>query len=77
MNFVGLSVYHFAILANAALFSLLHVIYGEPLLVLPVTFVGGLGFALLYREYPNLWLATASHAVLNFIGVFCNYFIIR
>ena len=65
------------ILANAALFALLHVIYGDPLVVLPITFIGGMGLALLYREYPNLWLASGSHAVLNFIGVFCNYFLIR
>jgi membrane protease YdiL (CAAX protease family) len=56
------------ILANAALFAWMHAIYPDPLLSVAVTFPVGLGFAAMFVRYPNLWLAGASHAVLNCVG---------
>lgn len=58
------------ILANAILFSFLHIFYPNPVVNLPLTFFAGLGFASLYYRYPNLILATISHCILNFLSVY-------
>lgn len=64
------------ILVNAGLFAMLHLFYPEPALVLPLAFIGGLGFATLYYVYPNFWLASFAHIVFNFIAVSSGFFII-
>jgi membrane protease YdiL (CAAX protease family) len=56
------------VVANAALFAWMHAIYPDPLLSVAATFPVGLGFAAMFARYPNLWLAGASHAVLNCVG---------
>lgn len=53
------------ILANATLFAFLHIIFPDPVVVLPLTFLAGLVFAALWLRWPNLWLASAAHVVLN------------
>ncbi len=60
--------------ANVVLFTFLHVIYPMPQIMIPVAFVGGIGFALMYRYFPNLWMIGLSHAVLNFIAVLYGFF---
>jgi membrane protease YdiL (CAAX protease family) len=62
------------IFLNAILFGILHSIYPSPLLMVGVSTVGGLGFALLYNRYPNLWLVSASHIVLNFMAIYLGFF---
>ena len=62
------------ILVNATLFSFLHVIYPLPHIMLPVAFVAGIIFALLYEVYPNLFLISVMHAVLNFTAVYLGFF---
>lgn len=64
------------ILVNAGLFAILHLFYPEPALVLPLAFAGGLGFATLYYIYPNFWLVSASHIILNFYAVSSGFFVI-
>lgn len=64
------------ILVNAGLFTILHLFYPEPALVLPLAFAGGLGFATLYYLYPNFWLVSAAHIVLNFYAVSSGFFVI-
>lgn len=64
------------ILVNAGLFAMLHLFYPEPSLVLPLAFIGGLGFATLYYVYPNFWLASFAHIVLNFVAVSSGFFVI-
>ncbi len=60
------------IVANASLFAFLHTIFPEPAVVLPLSFLGGFVFTALWLRLPNLWLASAAHAVLNFVFVlFC------
>ena len=62
------------ILSNAILFGILHSMYPSPLLMVTVSTVGGVGFALLYNRYPNLWLISASHIILNFIAIYLGFF---
>lgn len=62
------------VLVNAGLFAMLHLFYPEPSLVLPLAFAGGLGFATLYYIYPNVWLASFAHILLNFIAVSSGFF---
>ncbi|MDO8463346.1 MAG: CPBP family intramembrane metalloprotease [bacterium] len=53
------------IVVNAALFTLLHVVFPDPAIVLPLSFLGGIVFATLWTRWPNIWLASATHVVLN------------
>ncbi|MBP6912891.1 MAG: CPBP family intramembrane metalloprotease [Candidatus Pacebacteria bacterium] len=64
------------ILVNAGLFAMLHLFYPEPALVLPLAFIGGLGFATLYYMYPNFWLASFAHIIFNFVAVSSGFFVI-
>ena len=62
------------IAANTIIFTVLHVIYPTPGLMLPVAFFSGLGLSIMYRYYPNLLLISFAHAVLNFIAVLHGFF---
>lgn len=53
------------IVINAALFAFLHIIFPDPFTVLPFSFLGGTVFAALWLRWPNIWLASAVHIVLN------------
>ena len=59
---------------NALLFAGLHIIYPDLAISLPLIFAGGLGFASLYYVYPNLFLVSASHVVLNFFALLYCFF---
>ena len=59
---------------NAALFTLLHIIYPYAAITLPIAFIGGLCFAALYEKHPDLLLACMSHSVLNFTAVYFGFF---
>lgn len=61
---------------NALLFTLLHVIYPVPSVMLPLAFIGGLGFAMMYTKYPNIIWLSLSHAVINFVAVLYGFFVI-
>ncbi|MFA6514916.1 MAG: type II CAAX endopeptidase family protein [Candidatus Paceibacterota bacterium] len=67
----------FIIGLNASLFALMHVIYLNSAFVLPVTFVAGIGFAWMYYKYQNLFLISASHTILNFVGMILGFFVLR
>lgn len=67
----------FIILINASVFALIHIIYLNTTIVLPVTFVGGIGFAWMYYKYPNLILISISHTILNFTAMILGFFILR
>lgn len=64
------------VISNALLFTLLHTIFPNPMIGLPVAFFGGIGFAWMYIKYPSLPLIIASHAVLNFCVVLYGFFVI-
>lgn len=67
----------FIIGLNAAVFTLIHVIYVNATFVLPMTFIAGIGFAWMYYRYPNLILISISHTILNFFGMVLGFFILR
>lgn len=62
---------------NACVFALLHIIYVNATLVLPVTLIAGIGFAWIYYKYPNLILISISHTILNFVGMILGFFVAR
>jgi membrane protease YdiL (CAAX protease family) len=62
------------IIINALLFMMLHILYNPPFLILPLTFLAGLGFAWMYEKYPNLFLIALSHGVLNFFALKYGFF---
>lgn len=64
------------ILLNAGLFTILHIIFPLPTVMLPLAFIGGLYFAITYYIVPNLWLVSFSHAILNFVAVALGFFVI-
>lgn len=65
------------VLINALIFTLLHIIYPIPQLMLPLAFAGGLAFATIYMKYPNLVLISIAHSVLNFVAVLYGFFVIH
>lgn len=67
----------FIIMVNASLFTLIHIIYAHSVVVLPLTFIGGIGFAWIYYTYPNLILISLSHTILNFVAMILGFFIVR
>lgn len=62
------------IFINTILFAFLHVIYPEAQVNLPLAFIGGLGFSMMYYRYPNLILISLTHAILNFTAVLYGFF---
>ncbi|HNW71759.1 MAG TPA: type II CAAX endopeptidase family protein [Candidatus Paceibacterota bacterium] len=64
------------ILVNAVLFTLIHTIYPNLGIGLPLAFLSGILFAWLYIKYPNLVLVSISHAVLNIVAVLLGFFTI-
>jgi len=61
---------------NAFLFALIHIIYSNWGISLPITFVSGIFFAWLYIKYPNLLLVSLSHSILNLTAVLLGFFYI-
>lgn len=67
----------FIIILNASVFALIHIIYLNSTFILPLTFVGGIGFAWIYYKYPNLILISIAHTILNFIAMILGFFVLR
>lgn len=65
------------VLINALLFTMLHIIYPIPQIMLPLSFAGGLAFATIYMKYPDLLLISISHSILNFVAVLYGFFVIH
>lgn len=64
------------ILANAGIFTILHIMYPGPQVVLPLTMIGGLAFATLWKIKPNFYLISCAHIALNFTAVLYGFFAI-
>lgn len=62
-----------AILLTTLLYSGMHILWKDPLIIL-MTFFGGLGWGYLWYKYPNLYLISISHAILNFMAIYFNFF---
>jgi membrane protease YdiL (CAAX protease family) len=67
----------FIIFFNAILFTLIHIIYPNWGVGLPLAFFSGIFFAWLYIKYPNLILVSIAHAVLNITAVLLGFFVIN
>ncbi len=61
---------------NAILFTLLHIIFPNLGIGLPLAFVSGIFFAWLYIKYPNLVLVSLTHSVLNLVAVLLGFFVV-
>jgi membrane protease YdiL (CAAX protease family) len=66
----------FIIFFNAILFTLIHIIYPNWGVGLPLAFFSGVFFAWLYIKYPNLVLISITHAILNITAVLLGFFVI-
>jgi uncharacterized protein len=64
------------VVVNSILFTAMHTIYPYPNIMLPLAFIAGVGFTIMYLKYPSLVLITLSHAVLNFTAVLLGFFTI-
>jgi membrane protease YdiL (CAAX protease family) len=62
------------ILANAGIFAILHIMYPKAIAVLPLTFIGGLFLALLWKIKPNFYLISFAHVVFNFTAMILGFF---
>jgi len=62
------------LLVNAILFALMHIIYPNAGIILPLTFVSGILFAWLYYKYPNLIFVSVSHSILNVTAMLLGFF---
>lgn len=60
----------FKVLVNAFLFAAIHLFFPQPIPVFVMTFLMGAGLTLLYIKYPNIILATASHALINALATY-------
>lgn len=61
------------IVANAILFSFLHIIFPERKINIPLAFLGGMALAAIYYFYPNFLLISLSHMVLNYVVVLFGF----
>ena len=62
-----------AIVIVAFLYSMVHIFWGDPVILL-LTFVAGLGWGYLWWKTPNLYLISLSHTALNFLIVYFGFF---
>jgi len=53
------------ILINSALFAFMHVFIPLQYIFIPVSFIMGIGFAAAYYYYPNIYLVSAVHIIVN------------
>ncbi len=63
-----------AIILNALLFTLVHVIYENKKVTLFIVFISGLAFAALYAMHPNLILISITHIILNYVAISLGFF---
>ena len=66
----------FVVFINAILFALIHIIYPNWGIGLPLAFFSGIFFAWLYIKYPNLVLVSLTHIILNITAVLLGFFVI-
>ncbi len=59
---------------NVIVFTYMHTIFPNWEVVLPLTAVGGILFAIIYQCYRNFWMISAMHFVLNFTVLYLGFF---
>jgi len=68
---------YYVIFVNALIFTLMHIIYFNLGVVMPLVFLAGVLLAWLYLKYPNLILIAIAHSILNLTAVLLGFFIIN
>jgi membrane protease YdiL (CAAX protease family) len=68
---------YFIVFVNALVFALIHVIYVNAIFILPLTFMAGIAFVLIYLYKPNIVLISISHTILNFVAMILGFFVVR
>lgn len=58
------------IFIDALLFSLMHLFLPLRSIFVPVSFIIGIGFATVYYYYPNIYLASLVHILINLVVPF-------
>ncbi len=61
-------------ITNVIFFTFLHAFYPNLAVILPVTFLGGILFFLIYTKYPNMILVSLMHIMLNFTALQLGFF---
>lgn len=64
---------YWAILTITLAYSGMHILWKDPLVIL-MTLAGGLGWGYLWYKYPNFYLISLSHSVLNFLAIYLGFF---
>jgi|SRR3989344_371520 len=64
----------FIVIIVGFLYSFMHIIFDSFRAGIPLLIVAGIAFSSLYLLYPNLIIATLSHALLNFFAVLYGFF---
>lgn len=62
-----------AIFIIALMYSGIHLLWKDPL-IMGMTFVAGLGWGYLWYKYPNFYLLSISHTILNFLAIYLGFF---
>lgn len=62
-----------AIFIITILYSGMHIIWKDPLIIL-MTFVAGMSWGYLWYKYPNFYLLVLSHSILNFLAIYLGFF---
>jgi membrane protease YdiL (CAAX protease family) len=58
------------IILNSILFASFHLLVPERLIIAPLSFFVGLAFATVYYYYPNLFLVSIVHVIVNLVPLF-------
>jgi len=57
---------------NTIFFTIMHIMFSYKFII--ICFLGGIGFAWVYLQYPSLVLMTISHSILNFTAALLGAF---
>lgn len=62
------------IFISASLFALMHLFIPLQHIFIPISFIIGVGFATVYYYYPNIYLASLVHVIINLVVPIGCYF---
>jgi membrane protease YdiL (CAAX protease family) len=62
------------VIPNIIVFTYMHTIFPNWQVIIPLTAAGGILFALIYKRYPNFYLVSGMHFILNFTTLYLGFF---
>lgn len=62
------------VILNIIAFTYMHTMFPHLKIIIPLTAAGGVLFAVLYNKYPNVYLISGMHFVLNFTVLYLGFF---